>query len=113
MNLADCKTLEDLKPFTVAETLFMVCCDGAIMVISNKPFTCVFNVDTDRLCFCVKFSDSHNRFYNVFATEEEAKDFSEQVVKKNLENRKSSLIEEKNRIELEICNINNKLKDMP
>jgi hypothetical protein len=113
MNLADCKTLEDLKPFTVSEALFMVCWDGAIMVISNKPFKCVFKVDNNRLCFFVEFSDSNNCFYNVFTTKKEAEEFSYQVERKKLEDRKSSLIEEKNRIELEICNINKKLKDMP
>ena len=111
MNLANCKTLEDLKPFIVAKILFMVYWDGAIRAISNKPFTCVFNVDADRLCFCVKFSDSNNSLYDVFTTEDEATKFSYQIMKKNLENRKSSLLEEKNRIEWELCNINKKLMD--
>lgn len=111
MNLADCKTLEDLKPFIVAKTLFIVCWDGAIRAISNKPFTCVFNVDTDRLCFCIKFSDSNDCFYNVFTTEEEAEKFSNQLVKKNLESRKASLLDAKNRIEYELCNINKELRE--
>jgi hypothetical protein len=113
MKLSDCKSISDLKTFSKNGLVYAVCNDGYIAILNMKSADNTYRMDLDKTCFYIESSTHVAHFYNVFPTEKEAKKFSDQVVKKNLENRKSSLLEEKNRIELEICNINKKLKEMP